>query len=66
DIAIVDPPKYYTVTAADSMSTQEYPPFEGFELGAKVTNTFLRGEEIYDGANVVGQPAGQYQFRPTA
>jgi allantoinase len=66
DIAIVDPTKSYTVTAADSMSTQEYTPFEGFELGAKVTNTFLRGEEIYDGANVVGQPAGQYQFRPTA
>jgi len=66
DIAIVDPNTSYVVSAADSLSAQEYTPFEGFELSAKVTDTFLRGKQIFGGGNVMGEPTGKYQFRPTA
>ena len=66
DIALVDPNATYIVNAEDSLSSQEYTPFEGFEISAKVTDTWLRGSRIFGDGNVIGQPTGQYQFRPTA
>ncbi len=65
DFALVDDDRTWTVRAAESESTQEYTPFEGFELTAAVTDTFLRGQQILDGGKVVGEPAGRYLFRPT-
>ncbi len=67
DIALVDPARTWTIRAKDSPSTQGYTPFEGLELSARVEQTFLRGELIYDHARgVVGKPRGQYLHRPTA
>ena len=66
DIALVDPNASYVVKAEDSLSTQEYTPFEGFEINAKVTDTFLRGSRIFGDGNVIGNPTGRYQSRPTA
>ena len=67
DIALVDPAKTWTIHAKDSPSTQGYTPFEGLELSARVEETWLRGELIYDHARgVVGKPRGQYLHRPTA
>lgn len=54
----------WTVHAADSESTQEYTPFEGFELGARVTDTWVRGQRVLDAGNVVGTPSGRYVHRP--
>ncbi|WP_030421751.1 dihydroorotase family protein [Streptomyces sp. SCSIO 75703] len=65
DIALVDPGHTWTVRAADSESTQEYTPFEGFELTARVTDTFLRGHHIYADGKVCGDPLGSYLHRPT-
>jgi allantoinase len=65
DFALVDDDSTWTVRAEESESTQEYTPFEGFELTAKVTDTFLRGAQILEGGRVVGEPAGRYLFRPT-
>ncbi|SCD27346.1 dihydroorotase family protein [Streptomyces sp. DvalAA-19] len=65
DIALVDPADRWTVRAADSESTQEYTPFEGFELTARVTDTFLRGNHIYAQGKVTGEPTGTYLHRPT-
>jgi allantoinase len=64
DFAIVDPNVTWTVRAEDSESTQEYTPFEGFELTAKVTDTFLRGRQVLAAGNVVGEPTGTYLARP--
>ncbi|MBF6350254.1 MULTISPECIES: dihydroorotase [Nocardia] len=64
DIAIVDPNRTWTVRAADSESTQEYTPFEGFELGAAVTDTFVRGNRVLADGAVTGEPAGRYISRP--
>lgn len=63
DFALVDDSVSYTVRAADSMSAQEYTPFEGHELTAKVTNTYLRGAEIFADGEVVGAPSGRYVNR---
>ncbi|HEU4568925.1 MAG TPA: dihydroorotase family protein, partial [Marmoricola sp.] len=65
DLALVDDTVSFTVRAEDSESTQEYTPFEGFELNAKVTDTFLRGQRILQEGQVVGEPRGRYLHRPT-
>jgi len=64
DVCLVDDAVSYTVTAADSESAQEYTPFEGFELTAKVTDTFLRGNAVLTDGEIVGEPRGQYLHRP--
>jgi allantoinase len=62
----VDPEAGFTVRAADSESTQEYTPFEGFELSATVTDTYLRGMPILAGGKLIGSARGQYLKRPTS
>ncbi len=49
--------------AEDSLSTQEYTPFEGFELTAKVTDTYLRGAAVLRDGNVVGDARGRFVKR---
>lgn len=63
DFALVEEGTQWTVRAADSESTQEYTPFEGFEMTAKVTDTFLRGRRVLQDGKVNGEPAGQYVRR---
>jgi len=65
DLVLVDPNVTWTVRADDSESAQEYTPFEGFELTAKVTDTFLRGAQILADGAIVGEPGGRYLRRPT-
>ena len=65
DIALVDPRKTWTIRAEDSPSTQGYTPFEGLEMSAAVTTTFLRGMKIQENGQVLGKPRGQYLHRPT-
>ncbi|ADU10123.1 MULTISPECIES: dihydroorotase [Micromonospora] len=64
DICLVDPDSTWTVHAEDSESTQEYTPFEGFELTARVTDTFVRGQHVLVDGKVTGEPAGRYLARP--
>ncbi|KAA9161607.1 dihydroorotase family protein [Amycolatopsis acidicola] len=66
DIALVDPDRSWVIRPEDSESTQEYSPFRGLEVGSTVTNTFLRGTEIFADGKVTGQPTGQYVRRPSA
>jgi len=63
DFCLVDPSANWTVHAANSESTQEYTPFEGFELSARVTDTFVRGHQVLRAGNVVGPPVGRYLRR---
>lgn len=65
DLVLLDPDESFVVRAADSSSSQEYTPFEGQELTGRVKKTFLRGELIYDGTELVGPPRGRYLKRPT-
>ena len=63
DFCLVDDGVQYTVRAADSMSTQDYTPFEGFELTAAVTDTYLRGSKVFGDGAMVGEPRGKYVKR---
>ena len=64
DIALVDTSSTWTVRADESLSTQEYTPFEGFELGARVTDTWVRGTRVLESGAIVGSPVGRYLHRP--
>jgi allantoinase len=64
DLVLVDPNETWTIRAEESESGQGYTPFEGQELNAKVTTTFLRGHRIYDEGQVLGEPKGNYLKRP--
>lgn len=63
DFCLVDDQTHYVVRAEDSLSAQEYTPFEGFELTAKITDTYLRGATVFQDGAVVGTPRGQYLDR---
>ncbi|KOX10637.1 dihydroorotase [Micromonospora profundi] len=64
DFCLVDDSRSWTVRAEDSLSTQEYTPFEGFELSASVTDTFVRGHHVFVDGAIQGEPRGEYQRRP--
>jgi len=63
DIALVDENQRYVVHASDSESSQEYTPFEGFTLTARVTDTFVRGLHVLVNGVISGTPQGKYQYR---
>ena len=63
DFCLLDDTVDYTVHAADSLSTQEYTPFEGFQLTAKVTDTYVRGTAVLRDEKIVGTPQGNYVRR---
>jgi allantoinase len=64
DLVLFAPHETFTVRAAESESKQGYSPFEGLEMTGRVKSTFLRGELIYDGGEVVGKPTGKFLRRP--
>ena len=64
DFCLVDPDHSWLVRAADSESKQEYTPFEGLELTARVTDTFVRGHHVLAESRVTGPPKGRYLHRP--
>lgn len=66
DLCLVDPSASWVVRAADSESSQEYTPFEGFEMTAKVTDTFVRGHQVLQDGNITGPPIGRFVRRPTS
>lgn len=63
DFCLVDDTVGYSVHAGDSLSTQEYTPFEGYELTARVTDTYLRGGVVFRDGNILGEPRGQFVKR---
>ena len=63
DLVLVNPNETFVVRATESESQQGYTPFEGMELTGRVKSTFLRGNLIYDQAQVLGSPQGRYLKR---
>jgi allantoinase len=64
DLALVDSGASWVVRAEDSESSQEYTPFEGFQMSAAVTRTVLRGQTISLNGRVTGEPQGRFLRRP--
>ncbi|MDH6238105.1 dihydroorotase family protein [Cryobacterium sp. CG_9.6] len=63
DFCLIDDTVGQTVRADDSLSAQEYTPFEGYELTATVTDTYLRGGAVYRDGAILGEPRGQFVKR---
>ncbi len=63
DVALVRLDDPWVVRAADSLSTQEYTPFAGMKMAARVVHTVLRGHQILADGDVVGPPLGEYLAR---
>ena len=64
DIALVDTGRSFMAGGKASESDQGYSVFEGMEMSATVTSTFLRGHLVYDQGKPVGGRRGQYLHRP--
>lgn len=64
DLVLVDPQRSFVASGELSESQQGYSVFEGMEMSATVTDTYLRGERIYGDGNVIGSPKGRYLARP--
>ena len=64
DLVLVDPNKSFVASGKLSQSSQGYSVFEGAEMSASVSSTYLRGKLIYDNGKAVGGPSGKYLHRP--
>lgn len=64
DFVLLDPNASFVVHGADSPSGQGYTPFEGQTLTGRVKSTYVRGNLVYDGTNIVGPAQGRYLRRP--
>lgn len=64
DFVLVDPHARRTLRNADVLSKAGWTPYDGREVTGVATATFLRGELIAEGGQVVG--AGQGEFLPGA
>ena len=62
DFAFVDPEATYEVKGSELLSKGTITPFEGMRLRGKVTNTFVRGVEVWnaDDGIVVDPGSGNY------
>ncbi len=64
DLVLFDPDQSFVVRAEHSPSAQGYTPFEGMELDGVVARTMLRGQTVFAGGAIVGEPRGAYLKRP--
>src|SRR5450756_2157687 len=62
DFACVDLDAQMTVHANDLYAKNKYTPFEGRELRGVVRQTFVRGNQVYDGSGWFPAGAGYGQF----
>ncbi|MDO4643305.1 MAG: allantoinase AllB [Cardiobacteriaceae bacterium] len=59
DIVILDPNQHYTVRAENLYYKNKFSAYEGFEIGCRVTHTFVRGNLVYAlGKGIIGAPQG--------
>ena len=63
DFCLVDDGADWVVRAEESLSTQEYTPFEGFQMTARVTDTWVRGHQVLADGAIVGEPVGRFVRR---
>jgi allantoinase len=64
DLALVDDTQTFVVGPATSPSGQGYSPFDGLTMTARVAQTWLRGELVWDRGHPVGERRGRYLARP--
>jgi dihydroorotase len=65
DIAIVDLDREFEIRDEDVLSKIGWTPYAGRRIRGVVTNTLVRGREVYRDGEVVGEPGWGRQARPT-
>jgi allantoinase len=63
DLTIIDPTVEWTLDEERLLSTAGWSPYHGWPVQGRVTKTILRGQVVFDGDQVVGEP-GMGQFVP--
>lgn len=64
DFAVFDPDSEWTVTAEHLHFRHKLSPYLGAKLQGRVLETWLRGEQVYNGNQCIGQPRGRELVRP--
>ncbi|MEQ8330433.1 MAG: amidohydrolase family protein [Longimicrobiales bacterium] len=64
DLMILDPDRIHVVDASDDPSRSDYTPFQGWALRGWPVMTVRRGQVVFEGGRVTGQPgSGQAAIR---
>jgi allantoinase len=66
DIAVMKPARYKYDPAASGHNKVTWSPYEGMELSYRTQATFLRGQQVFDGAKEVAAPGTGQFLRPKA
>ncbi|MDY6817065.1 MAG: amidohydrolase family protein [Halobacteriales archaeon] len=61
DVIVFDPEATYTITDDMNVSNADYTMYDGREVTGRVEHTFVRGEQVVEDTEVVGEP-GHGQF----
>ncbi len=59
DFYLVEKVDPYTIDPEKFYSNAKFSPFKGFKTTVKISGVYLRGQEIYDGENVLSNKRGQ-------
>jgi allantoinase len=60
DLVIWNPSTQFQVEGAALHHRHKLTPYEGMTLSGVVEKTFLRGEKIYDGGELIAEPYGLF------
>jgi allantoinase len=59
DITILDPRDTFSIHSKDTYSVAAHTPYDGWKRNGRITHTFVRGQLVYDGENVL-ENQGQF------
>ena len=59
DIIVFDDKDRYTISADMIKYRHKITPYEGKEVQGKILNTFVRGQQVYAGGELIGTPIGK-------
>lgn len=61
DLIFINPTQSYTVQAEELYYKNKHSPYIGMQIGARVTSTFLRGEQVFSlEKGILGEPMGRH------
>jgi allantoinase len=64
DIVIIDPSASTLISAAAMESSAKWTPYDGMEVPGRIRLTLVRGQVVYDGSAVTGQPGYGRHVKP--
>ena len=64
DLVVLDPEQTWLVDPAALVSPAGWSPYAGRQLRGRVERTIARGEEVFDGQEVLGEPGRGHHVKP--